>query len=186
MKKNHIKHLLLLLFAVVLPFTAISCNSFGSTEYAVISENHVSADGFVYDKYENSTVRITGIEEAPRVLFIPETIDGMPVVEIGENAFAGNERIYHVGLPNSKIKLGAGAFSGCAALLTVNFSDSVEVIPENAFEGCVNLVMIENANTVTEIGAQAFADCSSLARFTLPSKLEKIGIEAFRGCTSLA
>ena len=103
MKNALFKQALLLLIAVFLPCAAISCNSFGSTEYAVISENNVSSEGFVYDKYENSTVRITGIEQAPRILVIPEAIDGMTVVEIGERAFADNELIYYVELPTTEI-----------------------------------------------------------------------------------
>lgn len=186
MIKKTFKRMLLLFLAITIPCAAFSCNSFGNTEYAVVSEGNVSADGFIYDKYENSTVRITGKEEFANLLVIPEEIDGMPVVEIGKDAFADNEKIYYVEFPKTDIKLGEGAFRGCAALLAVNFYNSVKAISESAFEGCVNLVLIENAESVTEIAAQAFADCASLAKFDIPAKLERIGIEAFRGCTSLA
>ena len=185
MKKTIFKHVLMLLTALALTCAAASCNSFGSTEYAIISQNNISADGFVYDKYENSTVRITGMENTPAVLVIPEKIDGMTVVEIADKAFAENDKIFYVKLPATAIKLGAQTFSGCPALLTIDFSNSVAVIPENTFEGCINLVSVENADSVTEIAAQAFADCTSLTKFSLPASLTKIGAEAFRGCASL-
>ena len=131
MKKNIFKHVLMLVTALVLTCAAASCNSFGSTEYAVISQNNISADGFVYDKYENSTVRITGMESTPAVLVIPDKIDGMTVVEIADRAFAENDKIFYVEFPATAIKLGAQTFSGCPALLTVDFSNAVTVIPEN-------------------------------------------------------
>lgn len=185
MKKILFVRVLVLLMALILACTAASCNSFGNTEYAIISQNNTSADGFVYDKYENSTVRITGMESLPAVLVIPETIDGMTVVEIADEAFADNEMLFYVELPKNPIKLGSRVFGGAVALLTVNFSNAVTAIPENTFEGCTNLVSIENADSVTEIAAQAFADCANLSSFSIPSKLERIGAEAFRGCTSL-
>lgn len=186
MKAFPFKQLLLLLMALILSCSAASCAGFSGTEYAVINENITSADGFVYDKYENSTVRITGMESLPAILRIPEKIDGMPVVEITDEAFADNEKLFYVEFPNTSIKLGERVFGGSVALLTVNFSGAVTAIPANTFEGCTNLVAVENAESVIEIATQAFADCSSLSRFSIPSKLEKLGAEAFRGCTSLA
>lgn len=163
-----------------------SCNSFSDTEYAIVSENHVSKEGFIYDKYENSTVRITGIEDMPLLLTIPEEIDGMKVVEIGESAFEGNEMLLYLELPSTDIKLGKRFCSGCTSLVSVNLSNSVKTLPVGAFEECRNLSMISGTSALTEISSQAFASCTSLSDLKISDSLVSIGDEAFRGCTSLS
>lgn len=177
---------LILLICTVLPMLT-SCNSFSDTEYAVVREGIISAEGFIYDKYENSTVRITGIEHMPLLLKIPAEIDGMPVVELAEAAFADDTTILYLELPKAaSIKLGRRACSGCTSLVSVELAGSVGAIPIGAFEDCDNLSMISGMSAVTEIGDQAFAGCSSLACIDLPSGLTTLGAEAFRGCSSLA
>lgn len=185
LKKIHRTVLIALALVLALPLFA-ACNSFSDTVYAIVSENNVSADGFIYDKYENSTVRITGMESIPAVLKIPSEIDDMPVIEIGDSAFADSTTLLYLELPESEIKLGKSFCSGCVALLAVKLSDSVTRIPENAFENCRDLSVIEGASRVTEIAAQAFAGCSSLAFFKISDITVSIGNEAFRGCSSLA
>ncbi|MBO5701252.1 MAG: leucine-rich repeat domain-containing protein [Clostridia bacterium] len=174
-----------LLLLTVIPMLA-GCNSFQNTEYAIVSEGIVSADGFIYDKYENSTVKITGMENVPLLLTIPAEIDGMPVVEIADSAFEGNELLLYLKLPAGNIKLGKRVFSGCLSLVTADLSNSVTSIPLGAFEECRNLTVIEGISAVTEIGDQAFAGCPALTYIKLPESLTTIGAEAFRGCTSLS
>ncbi len=176
---------LLCLSLITLPFAFASCNSFSETEYAIIAEG-LTSDNFIYDQYENSTVRITGVENTPAQLVIPEEINGMEVVEIAEDAFAYNEKLLYLEFPKGSIKLGKGFCAGSQALICVNFSDSVTAIPEIAFEGCINLTLIEGTAGFTAIGSQAFAGCSSLASIGFPETLASIGDEAFRGCTALA
>ncbi len=177
---------LIMLFCMVLPALA-SCNSFSNTEYAVVSEGIISADGFIYDKYENSTVRITGVENTPILLNIPAEIDGMPVVELAESAFENDTTLLYLELPkDASIKLGKRVFSGCTSLVSVNLAGSVTSLPLGAFEECKNLSMIEGLSSITEIGDQAFASCTSLAYIMIPEGLQSLGSEAFRGCTSLS
>ncbi len=163
-----------------------SCNSFSDTEYAIVSENNVSSEGFIYAKYENSTVKITGIENMPPLLTIPSEIDGMTVVEIGDSAFENDEMLLYLELPSTPIKLGKRFCSGCISLVSVNLANSVTSLPLGAFEECRNLSMIEGLSAVTEIGDQAFASCTSLAYINIFDKLTSLGNEAFRGCTSLS
>ncbi len=175
---------LLCLSLITLPLIFASCNSFSETEYAIVGEG-LTFDNYIYDQYENSTVRITGVENMPSQLVIPETINGMTVVEIGEEAFAYSKTLLYLELPKGNIKLGKGFCAGSDALICVNFSDSVSVIPEIAFEGCINLALIDGMGELTAIESQAFAGCSSLTSLSFPETLTSIGNEAFRGCTSL-
>lgn len=174
----------LLLCTITLLSLLPSCNSFEDTEYAIVSEGLVSG-GFIYDKYENNTVRITGLENETALLEIPQQLDGMPVVEIAESAFEGNLKLVYLKIPEGKVKLGKRFCAGCEALTVVELSGSVSVIPLAAFEECRNLSLVSGLGELTEIGEQAFADCVSLNSLDLPSTLSSIGAEAFRGCTSL-
>ncbi len=163
---------------------AVSCAGFSETEYAVISEGHVSADGFIYDKFENSTVRITGHESIPALLIIPAEIDGMAVAEIADSAFSGSDILLYAEFPETDIKLGKRIFENCSGLASVRFSSFVNTVPAFMFSKCTNLVAVDCSENLTEIGDQAFADCAFLTSFSAPA-LISIGDEAFRGCTSL-
>lgn len=188
MKHSKIIRAAALVMLICLTLPALTCcNSFSDTEYAVVSEGIISADGFIYDKYENSTVRITGIESMPLLLKIPAEIDGMPVVELAESAFESDTTLLYLELPaDASIKLGKRVFSGCTSLVSVNLAGSVSSLPLGAFEECKNLAMIEGLSAVTEIADQAFASCTSLSYIKIPEGLMTLGAEAFRGCTSLS
>ena len=47
---------------------------------------------------------------------VPASIDGTPIVEIGEGAFEGNSTLVSVDLPDSVEIIGVRAFAGCTAL----------------------------------------------------------------------
>ncbi len=163
----------------------VSCQSFSDTEYAVISEGNISADGFIYDKYENSTVRITGIENMPAELHIPSQIDGMKVVEICDYAFAEQSMLLYLKFPAEQMTLGKNIFSNCVGLVAADLSGSMTSLPMGIFEGCKNLVLLDGTDNVTEISDRALADCAALPSVSFGS-LTSVGSEAFRGCRSLA
>lgn len=183
-RKKFLFGALICLSAVALTLLFSSCNSFSETEYAVVGEG-LTFDNYIYDQYENSTVRITGVESMPSHLIIPEKINGMPVVEIASEAFAYSDTLLYLEFPRSSIKLGRGFCAGSGALICVNFSGGVSVIPEFAFDGCSNLALIDGLEGLTAIESQAFAGCSSLTALNFPGTLVSIGSEAFRGCTAL-
>ena len=93
---------------------------------------------------------------------IPRYYEGVPVVSIGDYAFAK--------LPS---------------LNSVYISDTIRSIGEGAFEKNHHLHELYLGEGVTHIGERAFADCSVLSRFTLPASVEYIGREAFAECGNL-
>ena len=69
-----------------------------------------------YLKWENTKkgVRITGCDQSfEGAMAIPDHINGIPVVEIGEEAFAGCEKITSVALPDTVEVVGEEAFEKC-------------------------------------------------------------------------
>ena len=158
---------------------------FEEVKYAVVSENNVSPDGFVYGLYENNTAFITGIKTPSEEVIIPDTVNEYKVVEIGADAFNGNETIRLLTLGKHVEKIGENAFSDCAALLRVDMTENVKSISGSAFYNCEALCEVRGATGLVYIDEAAFYNCNSMARFDFPKTVEVIGNEAFGACESL-
>ncbi|MBU1145164.1 MAG: leucine-rich repeat protein [Firmicutes bacterium] len=85
----------------------------------------------------NDEVTITSYTGSSQVLYVPDEIDWMPVVAIGDNAFKNNQ-----------------------TLSTITIPESIKSIGNNAFENASNLeeVILENTDTsnITTLGTNAF------------------------------
>ena len=89
---------------------------------------------------------------------IPSTIDGLPVYDIGEDAFAFCDKLTAVNLPSSLMR-----------------------IESRAFQYCKNLSYIIIPDSVIEIGDAVFEDCEKLASVNIPTSLLYVGFDAFKG-----
>jgi hypothetical protein len=136
---------------------------------------------------------------------VPATIQGMPVREIGSNAFPIYEYGYMFspakGLPITSVVLPEGvkiiresAFSytrndgfiqGMAALTAVTLPKGLTTIERRAFSGCSSLASINIPDSVISIGEEVFSSCSSLTYITIPNSITSIGDEVFMYCSSL-
>lgn len=181
------KKLILIVLTCIIALGSITgcSSSFDDTKYAVISESNLSPDGFVYSVYENNTAVITGIDTSDTELVIPDTVGSYKVVEIGADAFSGDETIKLVTIGANVEKIGDNAFSDCSALVRVDMTEKVKKIGSGAFYNCESLCEVKGATGVVVIDEVAFYCCSSLARFDLPETLRTIGNEAFGACESL-
>lgn len=133
---------------------------------------------------------------------IPNTIDGMPVASIGDNAFSDCWNLPSVTIPASVTSIGFHAFSYDPELLTIT------VDPLNTYYSSVDGVLFNKAKTtlikypggkynevdtpyvipsgVTSIGDYAFAGCKeTFNSVTIPSSVTSIGKNAFEYCTYL-
>ena len=74
---------------------------------------------------------------------VPGEVNGRPVTEIGEGAFAGNQSIHRVTLPESVAVIGENAFAGCSELMIlVAQREEVTRVADTAFDGCEKLALI--------------------------------------------
>ena len=96
------------------------------------------------------------------IVDIPAEYNGLPVTAIAENAFANDQILGIVTIP-----------------------DSVETIGEGAFSDCINLTKVTMGSGVAEIGSKAFYSCGWLSNLTLSKTLDSIGKSAFYGCRRL-
>ena len=131
---------------------------------------------------------VTGAIGNGSVLEIPRIYDGLRVIAIAKDAFAGNTQITKVVLPNTIETVGEGAFYHCTSLSEVIFAEEgTTEIKASAFEGCTSLASVTlPVRALTKIGDRAFANCTALKNVLLPSvDLQSIGKEIFQDCTSL-
>ena len=177
------------LLVALLCVTAIfcSCDMFSDdVQYAVVSENNLSSDGFYYTLYENRTAAITGYSDsAACTLTIPAKVDSYKVVEIGEGAFLQNSLLRYIRLSEGVRKISANAFQRCSALVRIDLVSSVQVIGRSAFDSCLALTEVNYTSGVVTIEDAAFYQCKSLSGIILPEGLQTIGKEAFFSCESL-
>ena len=95
-------------------------------------------------------------------LTIPGTIQGKPVREIAQDAFAGdtcsqdNPRITSIVIPEEVTSIGRGAFSNLFSLTSVSLPEGLREIGAFAFFGCRELKNISIPGSVSTIGDYAF------------------------------
>ena len=100
--------------------------------------------GFISDD-AIEILRYTGNDSK---LYVPESLDFLPVVRIGDEAFKGCSGLTNVVICEGIQHIGARAFSGCCSLASINIPASVISIADSAFEGCsASLVFVVQPNS---------------------------------------
>lgn len=121
-------------------------------------------------------------------IVIPETINGVKVTEIGNNAFKGISMIKNITIADSITRICSEAFSGCSSLETITIGNNVTKMGDNVFYGCKNLKEATFGTGLFEgnIGTYVFSECTSLTTITV-NKTGAVTIpEGFAlGCTAL-
>ena len=154
-----------------------------------------------------TNVTITGYIGTNTVAVVPDTIEGLPVVDFGiafqgrtnlagvtigtniatisDGAFSNCTSLSSITIPSSVASIGNKAFYCCTNLTTATLPDNITCIGDGLFYGCSSLNSITIPAHITSIGAYAFASCSSLLRITVPGSVTSIGSNAFYYCTNL-
>ena len=136
-------------------------------------------------KIINEEIVITGLQEGvvTTSIVIPETIDGMPVVEIKPEAFQSTS-ITDIKIGENIREIGIQAFYMCKKLKSVTWHCQCDVIPTNCFLGCSNLASFNFAG-IKKIGTYAFYK-SGLQEVCLTENIEVVSEWAFYGCEKLS
>ena len=110
---------------------------------------------FEYIK-ENGGITITKYIGKQTNVQVPNNIEQLPILKIGENAFA-DTKIKSITIPASCTEIDWFAFYGCYALSTVYISSNVKTIGYGAFESCSkSLTIYCEKNSFAEKYAQSF------------------------------
>ena len=129
---------------------------------------------------------------------IPETLNGMKVTDVAENAFllCLNNSSFVVSPDHPTLAVIDGVLFSKPDKRLISYpkakeGDSyvipqgIEIIGKFAFSYCTSLTSISLPNSVTSIENNAFAQCSSLTSISIPNSVTSIGNEAFYNCSSL-
>ena len=128
---------------------------------------------------ENGEVTLTKyIGDAAEVV-IPDSIDGNPVVAIGDECFFWNKTITKVTLNNGLRSIGDKAFMNCWALENIELVDSLESIGKDAFAFCKAFTAVVIPDSVKTIGDEAFYNCDELKTVTIGTGLAELGSRVF-------
>lgn len=131
-------------------------------------------------------LELTGVSEKSDFMKIPDAINGIPVVSIGDYAFAETEAEitsgYGVELPNQLRRIGKGAFSDWTYLEELVLPDTVTEIEDGAFQGCTSMGKLTLSQNLERIGDFAFQYCFSIQEIVLPDGCKQVGTQAFEGC----
>ena len=135
-------------------------------------------------KIISKEIAITGLQKgvATTSIVIPETIDGMPVVEIGPTAFELTS-IVGIKIGANIRKIGDEAFYSCEKLSSVIWNHKCDVIPDFCFFGCLNLINFDFSG-IEKIGKYAF-EKSGLQKVFLPENIKIIEEGTFKECSGL-
>lgn len=144
----------------------------------------ISGD-FEYFKTENG-VTVSAYLGNDREPTIPETIDGIPVKEIGMRAFMRNETLKSVTLPSGIEVIGIGGFSACSTLESVSFNEGLREIGHSAFSMCDALSEVVLPNGVETISNEAFALNDGLVKVVIGEGVKNWGSGIFQNNKSLS
>ena len=123
-----------------------------------VNENATTRD-FLYTINDDETVTINSCKTGAEYLYIPDYIDGYPVTNIADYAFANYGRtVRHMKLrlPSTLKRIGNYAFKECASLEVLDLPDGLEYIGVSAFERCLSLICVDIPDSVTTISNSAF------------------------------
>ncbi len=123
---------------------------FSCLDDCTVTQQDVDGEiGYVISKY-NGTASTVYVPEYIKIRGKNEKIVGL-----GFQAFAENQYVKEVVLPDSIIQISSSCFENCRQLESINL-DSVEIIDGQAFWGCNNLTDISFSENIREIGSMVF------------------------------
>ena len=162
--------------------------------YRLLESIKVSKENKNYDSrndcnalIETSTNRL--------ILGSNNTIIPDSIIEIGDYAFFGFNKLKKIIIPESVVEIGDGAFVGCSGLNSIMVSE--ENKNYDSRNGCnaiietsTNTLILGSNNTIIPdsvmiINDFAFYGCNQLKDIIIPENVIGIGYSAFGGCSGL-
>ena len=164
-----------------------------SEKYVPETAVSASAEEYTENTYENlkykkyaDYIEISSVtnKEITKAV-IPSEINGLPVTNIGKQAFSYCLSLTSVTLPESVTSLENFAFSYCLKLSSVNIPENATSIGKFTFAGCSDLKYISVPKNVKNIGEYAFSNCTGLKSITIENPECEIIDDSHTICSNL-
>ncbi len=195
------KRLLSLFCALVLLFAfppfAATADDLGEWDPPSSGGDSAAAD-YDYTLRTDDTVRINAYIGAGGDVVVPQTIDGHPVTAIGMMAFAYNERLRRIIIPEGVTTIGSGAFMECRNLGRIELPRTITAMDEGVFVNCSQLSVIQVDEACETLVVRdgvlfdakkdvllCFPPRRSDMTYAVPEGVRAIGIAAFSGMGGL-
>ena len=165
----------------------VTAVSFGEAVITATSEDGAytaSCNVKVYTaawKFSFQNGSITRYNGNDSIVIVPDTIDGIAVKSIGNDAFNGCTIVTSVTLPKGLVSIGISAFEDCSNLTDISIPLSVKSIGSSAFRN-TGLSSVTLPEGLVSIEYNTFSDCRNLTDVKLPSTLKSIGRGSFYNC----
>lgn len=158
-----------LLCAVMAGVTALTSIA---VSVPAVADSELSYGDFCY-KISGTELIITKYKGNDSYVIVPDEIDGKAVTMIGQSAFAGNETLEYISLPNKLEKVLATAFENCSNLQTIVLPNSVKGIGGTFYSSNNHYSKDNDHDQFT------FAYCTSLNEFVMGDNVDYIGRATF-------
>ncbi len=142
---------------------------------------------FSYEMFSDSEedgVIITGYSGKETKIIIPETLDGLTVVEIASDVFAGNKKLTYIKLPAGLIYLSGDAFKECFSLKKISVDKN-----NPDFVSVDGVIYTKDTNKNSENYGNPLVllnfPAGKSGSFTIPYGVKTIDTYAFAWCYNL-
>ena len=128
---------------------------------------------FSYDEWQEGYV-IYGCSSEDKVINVPKTINGKPVIAIAERGLANNQTCEAIVLPDTVRYLAKTAFAIDESLKYVHLGKSIETVEDDIFNGCSSLEEVTFPEGTKSIGTLVFWGTKSIKSITIPASVTEI------------
>ena len=151
------------------------------------ADNHIGgAAGYTFAPIDGGTAyAVTGFSLQESDIVIPATYNGLPVTKINPKAFANQEQLTSVIMPDCITVIADSAFFRCHKLRSVYFSEGIDRFGDGVFEECTALTSVKLPPRLISMTGYAFYRCNGLRRVIIPKSIGVIGYKSFEGCDGL-
>lgn len=153
-----------------------SCSASSSSSFPSLTEGLLFAL-----RMDSSSYALVGKGEAEgKDILVPSSYKGLPVKEVGEEAFCMDREIEGFSIEGKVETIGSRAFSSCDSLIYLSLPDCVISINDAAFEKCSSLTSLSVGGGLDNLAPNAFSGCTSLEEvfWDSPSTIGEFILEA--------
>src|SRR5574344_1505949 len=162
----------LMLVAASLTVCFLSCNKKKENNTATAEAANDSTE-YSYEKTaDGAGIVITKFTGTEATVTVPEQLDNLPVVEIGESAFTGAPATT-ITLPNTVKKIGQSAFENTKITKFI-MPDSVTEVGPDLFTDCNDLTEVHLSNGIADLTGEICASQSHIAKANIPANIKRM------------